>query len=240
MASTDARAGTDAIAEVPAGLAHLIDHTLLDPAATRADIDRLCAEAKQYGFAAVCVNPAWVRRAYENLAGSEVKVASVIGFPLGAATTEVKVLETQRALRDGALEIDMVINVGRLKSGMYLWVGDEIRKIAEVCHAEGAITKVIIETSLLADEEKVVACRLAREAGADFVKTSTGWGAGGATVADVTLMRATVGPEMGVKASGGIRTADDVIAMVRAGATRIGASAGVKIVTGGTAADGQY
>jgi deoxyribose-phosphate aldolase len=123
---------------------------------------------------------------------------------------------------------------------MYLWVGDEIRKIAEVCHAAGAITKVIIETSLLGDEEKVVACRLAREAGADFVKTSTGWGAGGATVADVALMRATVGPEMGVKASGGIRTADDVIAMVRAGATRIGASAGVKIVTGGTAADGQY
>jgi len=231
---------TDTIAEVPADLAHLIDHTLLDPAATRADIDRLCAEAKEYGFAAVCVNPAWVRRAYENLAGSEVKVASVIGFPLGAATTEVKVLETQRALRDGALEIDMVINVGRLKSGLYLWVGDEIRKIAEVCHEGGAITKVIIETSLLSDEEKVVACRLAREAGADFVKTSTGWGAGGATVADVTLMRTTVGPEMGVKASGGIRTAEDVIAMIRAGATRIGASAGVKIVTGGRAADGHY
>jgi deoxyribose-phosphate aldolase len=231
---------TDHIAEVPADLAHYIDHTLLDPAATRADIDLLCAEAKQYGFAAVCLNPAWVRRAYENLAGSDVAVASVIGFPLGAATTEVKVLETRRALRDGAREIDMVINVGRLKSGMHEWVGDEIRKIAEVCHAAGAITKVIIETSLLTDEEKVVACRLAKEAGADMVKTSTGWGSGGATVADGAVMRATVGPEMGVKASGGIRTAEDVHAMIAAGATRIGASAGVKIVTGEKGADGQY
>jgi deoxyribose-phosphate aldolase len=223
---------TDTIAEVPAGLAHLIDHTLLDPAATRADIDRLCAEAKRYGFATVCVNPAWVRRAYENLAGTPVKVASVIGFPLGAATTEVKVHEAHRALRDGAREIDMVINVGRLKSGMHEWVGDEIRQVGEVRHEGGAILKVIIETSLLTDEEKVVACRLAKGAGADYVKTSTGWGTGGATVADVALIRATVGPEMGVKASGGIRTAEDVQAMIAAGATRIGASAGVRIVTG--------
>ncbi len=231
---------TEHIAEVPADLAPYIDHTLLDPAATRADIDALCAEAKRYGFAAVCVNPAWVRRAYENLAGTRVAVASVIGFPLGAATTEVKVLETRRALRDGAREIDMVINVGRLKSGMNEWVGDEIRKIAEVCHEAGAITKVIIETSLLTDAEKVTACRLAKEARADMVKTSTGWGTGGATVADVALMRATVGPEMGVKASGGIRTAQDVQDMIAAGATRIGASAGVKIVTGEKGADGQY
>jgi deoxyribose-phosphate aldolase len=232
--------GTDTVAEGRPDLAHYIDHTLLDPAATRADIDRICIEAKQHGFAAVCVNPAWVRRAYEDLAGSPVKVASVIGFPLGAATTEVKVLETQRALKDGAKEIDMVLNVGRLKSGMYLWVGDEIRKIAEVCHEHGAIVKVILETSLLNDEEKVVSCRLAKEAGADFVKTSTGWGTAGATIPDVVLMRATVGPDMGVKASGGIRNAHDMVAMIEAGATRIGTSAGVKIVTGGTAADGQY
>jgi deoxyribose-phosphate aldolase len=231
---------TETIAQIPTALARLIDHTLLDPAATRADIDRLCAEARQHGFAAVCVNPAWVRRAYENLAGSEVAVASVIGFPLGAATTEVKVLETRRALRDGAREIDMVINVGRLKSGMHEWVGDEIRRIAEVCHEAGAITKVIIETSLLTDAEKVVACRLAKEAKADMVKTSTGWGTGGATVADVALIRATVGPEMGIKASGGIRTAEDVHDMIAAGATRIGASAGVRIITGEKSADGQY
>jgi deoxyribose-phosphate aldolase len=221
---------TRPVPEVHPDLARYIDHTLLDPDATAADIDVLCSEAKEYGFAAVCINPAWVLRAVANLHGTDVAVASVIGFPFGAATTEVKVLETRRALRDGAREVDMVINVGRLKSGMHDMVRDEIAKISAVCHEVGAINKVIIETSMLTDEEKVIACLLAKEAHADMVKTSTGYGGGGATVADVALMRATVGPEMGVKASGGVRTAEAVHEMIEAGATRIGASAGVKIV----------
>jgi len=221
----------DSVAGVSADLAHYIDHTLLDPDTTDAEIDVLCDEAKEYGFAAVCINPVWVRRAVENLRGTDVAVASVIGFTFGAATTEVKVLEAGRALRDGAREIDMVIDVGRLKSGMLDLVRDEIAKISAICHEAGALNKVIIETSLLTDGEKVIACRLAKEAKADMVKTSTGYGGGGATVADVALMRATVGPLMGVKASGGIRTAEAVHEMIEAGATRIGASAGVKIVT---------
>ena len=229
---------TRPVPEVHPDLARYIDHTLLDPDATAADIDVLCSEAKQYGFAAVCINPTWVHRAAENLRGTDVAVASVIGFPFGAATSEVKALEARRAIRDGAREIDMVINVGRLKSGMHDMVRDEIAKISAVCHEVGAINKVIIETALLTDEEKVIACQLARQAKADMVKTSTGYASGGATVFDVALMRETVGPKMGVKAAGGIRTAEDVQDMIAAGATRIGASAGVKIVREEEVAEG--
>jgi len=220
-------------AKVPGDLARYIDHTLLRPDATAAEIDRLCREAKEYGFAAVCINPAWAKRAAENLRGTEVRVASVVGFPFGATTPEVKAMEARRAVRDGAREIDMVINIGALKSGDHDLVRRDVEKVADACHEAGAILKVIIEAALLTDEEKVVASYLAREARADFVKTSTGFGPGGATVHDVLLMRETVGPEMGVKAAGGIRTAEDVREMVAAGATRIGASAGVEIVTGG-------
>jgi len=220
-------------ASVPQDLARYIDHTLLRPDATAAEIDRLCGEAAEYGFAAVCINPAWVKRAAENLRGSDVRVASVVGFPFGATTPEVKALEARRAIRDGAREIDMVINIGALKSGDHGLVRLDIEKVADACHEAGAILKVIIEAALLTDEEKVVASHLAREARADYVKTSTGFGPGGATVHDVLLMRETVGPQMGVKAAGGIRTAEDVREMVAAGATRIGASAGVEIVTGG-------
>jgi len=228
--------------KVPADLARFIDHTLLKPDATAQDIDRYCEEAKRYGFAAVCVNPVWVKRAAQNLRGSPVKVASVVGFPLGAQTTEVKVLETRRALRDGAREIDMVINVGALKSGDQELVKNDIARVAEACHEAGATCKVILETGLLTDEEKVIASRLARAARADFVKTSTGFGPGGATAFDVALMREAVGPRMGIKASGGVRTADQVRELIAAGATRIGASAGVQIVTGGKgeASGGKY
>jgi deoxyribose-phosphate aldolase len=220
-------------AKVPQDLAKFIDHTLLKPDATAADIDRLCDEAAQYGFAAVCLNPSWVKRAAEKLRGTPVRVASVVGFPFGATTSEVKALEARRAIRDGAREIDMVINIGALKSGDHALVRRDIEKVADACREAGAILKVIIEAALLSDEEKVIASHLAKEAKADFVKTSTGYGPGGATVEDVLLMRETVGPEMGVKAAGGIRTAEDVREMVAAGATRIGASAGVQIVTGG-------
>ncbi len=226
-------AGTGA--EVPPDLARYIDHTLLRPDATAEQIDRLCTEAREYGFAAVCINPVWVRRAAGNLRGSGVPVASVIGFPFGATTSEIKALEARRAIRDGAREIDMVINIGALKSGFHDEVREDIARVTDACHESGAINKVIIEAALLTDEEKVVACRLAQQAKADFVKTSTGYASGGATVFDVALMREAVGPKMGVKAAGGIRTAEDVQEMVAAGATRIGASAGVKIVTeGGT------
>lgn len=218
--------------EVPTDLAHVIDHTLLKPDATAEDIDRLCEEASRYGFASVCVNPTWVRRCAEQLRGSEVKVASVVGFPFGAMVPQIKAMEARQALRDGAREIDMVINIGALKSGDASLVRDDIRRISEACHEIGALNKVILETAMLTDEEKVTASHLAREAKADYVKTSTGFGGGGATVRDVLLMRETVGPEMGIKASGGIRTAEDVREMVAAGATRIGASAGVAIVTG--------
>ncbi|HEV8572683.1 MAG TPA: deoxyribose-phosphate aldolase [Actinomycetota bacterium] len=220
-------------AKVPQDLARFIDHTLLKPDATAADIDRLCDEAAQYGFAAVCLNPAWVKRAAEKLRGTPVRVASVVGFPFGATTSDVKALEARRAIRDGAREIDMVINIGALKSGDHALVRRDVEKVADACHEARAILKVIIEAALLSDEEKVMASHLAKEAKADFVKTSTGYGPGGATVEDVLLMRETVGPAMGVKAAGGIRTAEDVREMVAAGATRIGASAGVQIVTGG-------
>jgi deoxyribose-phosphate aldolase len=227
-------------ADVPGDLARYIDHTLLKPDASAADIDRLCAEAAEHRFAAVCINPTWVRRAAENLRGTDVTVASVIGFPFGAATSEVKAVEARRAIRDGAREIDMVINIGALKSGMFDEVREDIARVSDACREAGAANKVIIETALLTDEEKVIACQLARQAKADMVKTSTGYAAGGATVFDVALMREVVGPKMGVKASGGIRTAEDVQEMIAAGATRIGASAGVKIVTGEKGAHGQY
>jgi len=227
-------------ADVPADLARYIDHTLLRPDAVVADIDKLCAEAAEFRFAAVCVNPTWVRRAADDLRNSDVGVASVVGFPFGATPTEIKVFEARRAIRDGAREIDMVINIGALKSGLQAQAREDIARVADACHEAGALCKVIIETGLLTDEEKVIACRLAQLGKADFVKTSTGYAKGGATVFDVALMRETVGPKMGVKASGGIRTAEDVQDMIAAGATRIGASAGVKIVTGEKGVHGQY
>ncbi|NIU71516.1 MAG: deoxyribose-phosphate aldolase [Actinobacteria bacterium] len=221
-----------AASDVPIDLAGYIDHTLLKPESTADDIDELCAEAEQYHFASVCVNPAWVKRAANNLRGTDVKTCSVVGFPLGAATAEIKAMEARRAIRDGAREVDMVINVGALKSGDHDTVLTDIEKVVDSAHEAGAIVKVILETSLLTDEEKVIASALAKKAKADFVKTSTGFGGGGATVYDVALMRETVGPDMGVKASGGVRTASDVEDMIAAGATRIGASAGVQIVGG--------
>ncbi len=219
-----------------ASLAKLIDHTLLKPEATPSQIRKLCEEARQYGFASVCVNPANVRLCAELLRGSPVKVCSVVGFPLGATLPEVKVFETQRVIELGATEVDMVINIGALKGGDSELVARDIRGVVQTAHAAGALVKVIIETALLTDEEKVIACLLAKEAGADFVKTSTGFSTGGATVADVALMRRVVGPSVGVKAAGGIHTREDAESMVRAGATRIGASAGVRIVQGGDGA----
>ncbi len=230
-------------ADVPLDLAQFIDHTMLNPDATAADIDRLCSEAEQYHFASVCINPTWVKRAAANLRGTGVPVCTVIGFPLGATTTEVKMTEARKALRDGAREIDMVLNIGALKSGETEQVYNDIAKVVDAAHEVGAICKVILETALLGDEEKVIASALAKRARADFVKTSTGFGPGGATVYDVALMRETVGPEMGVKASGGVRTADDAEDMIAAGATRIGASAGVQIVSrsdGGDSDDERY
>ncbi len=225
---------------VPLDLARYIDHTLLKPDATAADIDTLCDEAAEHGFASVCVNPTWVRRAAARLRDADVAVASVIGFPFGATPSDVKAFEARRAIRDGAREIDMVINIGALKSGDLDLVRSDIARVSDACHEAGAINKVIIEAALLSDAEKIIASRLAREAHADMVKTSTGYAKGGATVYDVALMREAVGPKMGVKAAGGIRTAEDVQEMIAAGATRIGASAGVKIVSGQGGASGQY
>jgi deoxyribose-phosphate aldolase len=210
----------------------MIDHTLLKPDVTPDQIAQLCFEARKYGFASVCVNPGHVRLCADLLRGSDVKVCTVIGFPLGATSPEAKVYETETALRDGATEIDMVINIGALKGGDFTWVARDIRGVVETSHTAGAIVKVIIETALLTDEEKIKACLLAKEAGADFVKTSTGFSGGGATVEDIALMRRVVGPEMGVKASGGVHTFEEARSLVEAGATRIGASAGVKIVQG--------
>ncbi len=230
-------------ADVPLDLAQFIDHTMLNADATAEDIDQLCQEAERYHFASVCINPTWVKRAANNLRGTGVPVCTVIGFPLGATTTEVKMTEARKALRDGAREIDMVINIGALKSGETEVVYNDIAKVVDAAHEVGAVCKVILETALLSDEEKVVASALAKRARADFVKTSTGFGPGGATVYDVALMRETVGPEMGVKASGGVRTAHDAEDMIAAGATRIGASAGVQIVSrsdGGDSDDERY
>lgn len=218
--------------DVPMDLAKYIDHTLLKPDATADQIDVLCDEALEFGFASVCINPTWVKRAAERLRGSEVKVCTVIGFPLGANTPDVKAAEARRALRDGAREVDMVINVGALKSGQHELVRKDIERVVDAARESGAVTKVILETGLLTDEEKVIASSLAKQAKADFVKTSTGFAGSGATVYDVALMRETVGPEMGVKASGGVRTLEDAEDMIAAGATRIGASAGVQIVGG--------
>jgi deoxyribose-phosphate aldolase len=216
-------------------IAALIDHTLLKPEATRDDIRRLCDEARRHGFASVCINPYWVSLAAAELKGSPVKVCTVVGFPLGASVTAVKVVEAEAALRDGARELDMVINIGALRSGDQETVLADIRAVAQAAHAGGAILKTILETALLDDNQKVVACTLARLAGADFVKTSTGFGPGGATAQDVALMRLTVGPGLGVKAAGGIRSLDDLRKMVAAGATRIGASASVKMLEAATA-----
>src|SRR5256886_3147550 len=209
--------------------ASLIDHTLLKPDATDDDIKKLCEEAARYHFASVCVNPAWVRVAACSLHGSGVPVCTVIGFPLGATFADVKAYEARRAILDGAREVDMVINIGALKSGDDCLVEHDIRSVVEVAHEHDVICKVIIETALLTDDEKVRACLAAKNAGADFVKTSTGFSKGGATVADIALMRRTVGAGLGVKASGGVKGLDDARALVEAGATRIGASVGVKI-----------
>jgi deoxyribose-phosphate aldolase len=211
-------------------VASMIDHTLLKPDAARADIETLCREAAEYGFATVCVNPAWVALCAQQLSGTSVKVCSVVGFPLGATTPDAKQYETRRAIFDGAREIDMVINLGALKSGDFGVVACDMEAVTVPCREAGVLSKVIIEAALLTDEEKVAACTLAKAAGADFVKTSTGFAAGGATAADVALMRRVVGEEMGVKAAGGVRDLDGMKAMIAAGATRIGASAGVRIV----------
>jgi len=233
---------------VPTDVAKLIDHTLLKPDAGYADIDRLCDEAKQYGFASVCVNPMFVERCAKRLKGSGVKTCSVIGFPLGATPKEIKALEARRAIRDGAKELDMVIAIGALKSGDHRYVYEDIALVAEAARDGSALLKVIIETGLLTDEEKVAACVLAKKARADFVKTSTGFGHGGATVHDVELMARAVDHQLQVKASGGVKGVDDARKMVAAGASRIGASVGVKIVreskglstVGSSAKGGQY
>ena len=209
--------------------AGLIDHTLLKPEASESDIRRLCEEAAQFGFASVCVNPAWVKRASEFLRGSSVPVCTVIGFPLGATLPDVKAYEARRSIFNGAREVDLVINVGALKSGDDCAVEDDINAVVVAAHENGVLVKVIIETALLTDEEKVRACLASKNAGADFVKTSTGFAKGGATVEDVSLMRRAVGAALGVKASGGVKGIEDARAMFEAGATRIGASVGVKI-----------
>ncbi|MBV6451872.1 MAG: Deoxyribose-phosphate aldolase [Anaerolineales bacterium] len=213
-------------------IAKMIDHTLLKPDATQQEIAQLCYEARKYGFASVCVNPTWVSLCAELLKGSDVKVCTVIGFPLGATSSETKAFETETAIKQGATEIDMVINVGALKARDIETVARDIRGVVKAAHAHNVIVKVIIETVLLTDEEKTIASLTSKEAGADFVKTSTGFAGGGATVRDVELMRKAVGPQMGVKASGGVRTFEDAQNMIQAGATRIGASAGVKIIQG--------
>jgi deoxyribose-phosphate aldolase len=211
-------------------VARLIDHTLLRPEATADDIRKVCAEARQHGFASVCVNPYWVPLVAAELAGSEVKVCTVVGFPLGASTTRSKVAETVEAVRAGAQEIDMVLNIGELRGGNHDAVRDDIQAVAAAAHQGKAILKVILETALLSDQQKAAGCSLAKLAGAEFVKTSTGFSTHGATVHDVALMRRAVGAETGVKASGGIRTLEDLESMVAAGASRVGASASVKIV----------
>lgn len=207
----------------------LIDHTALKPNTNKESILKLIAEAKTYDFASVCVNPCWVALAHQELKNTDIKVCTVIGFPLGANTTEVKVFETKDAIEKGAQEIDMVINIAMLKDKEYDYVENEIHQIVEAAK-DKAIVKIIIETCLLTDEEKIKACELSQKAGADFVKTSTSFSTGGATVHDIALMRKTVGAEMGVKASGGVHTHEEALAMVEAGATRIGASASVKLL----------
>jgi len=214
-----------------ASLAAMIDHTLLKPEATITQIERLCDEGRQYRFASVCVNPCHVRACAERLQGTTTKVCTVVGFPLGASSSATKAFEAERALQDGAREIDMVINIGMLKSGNEKFVEEDIRAVVAVAKRSAALTKVILETSLLTEDEKTRACRLAKQAGADFVKTSTGFGGAGATVEDVALMRKVVGSSMGVKASGGIRTYEEARALIASGANRLGTSASVQIVS---------
>jgi deoxyribose-phosphate aldolase len=223
---------TSSLGNIPQdpSIARMIDHTLLKPEATSDQIAQLCYEARKYEFASVCINPTHVKMCTELLRGSPVRVCTVIGFPLGASSTEVKVFETETALRDGATEIDMVINIGALKAKDYDLVSKDINGVVRMAHATGSLVKVIIETALLTDQEKEIASLLAKEAGADFVKTSTGFSSGGATAEDIALMRRAIGPEMGIKAAGGVKSYEDAQRMIFAGATRIGASAGVKIV----------
>ena len=211
-------------------IAKYIDHTNLKAYTSKEDIIKLCEEAKKYNFYAVCVNPYRVKLAKKQLQGTNIKVATVIGFPLGATPTEVKVFEAKKALEDGADEVDMVLNIGALKDKDYKYVRNDIAEVVRIAHEKGAIVKVIIETCYLSDNEKEIACKLAMEAGADFVKTSTGFGTGGATIEDVKLMRKVVGDKLGVKAAGGIRTYEEALAMINAGANRIGTSSGVKII----------
>ena len=237
-AGAERLSSTIGVIPTDASLASMIDHTMLKPDATPDQIAQLCFEARKYNFASVCVNPTWVELCAQLLRGSPVKVCTVIGFPLGASAAEVKAFETENALDNGATEIDMVINIGALKARDLELVARDIRGVVMASHARGVIVKVIIEAVLLTDEEKTLACLLAKEAGADFVKTSTGFAGGGATVHDVALMRRVVGPEMGIKAAGGVRTYEDAENMIKAGATRIGASAGVKILQGPVAAPG--
>jgi deoxyribose-phosphate aldolase len=229
-AGADRVSASERLTKIDPSIAALIDHTILKPEATRNDVVKICREARQYGFASVCVNPYWVPLVRAELAGSAVKVCTVVGFPLGATSTEAKVAETAVAVRVGATEIDMVINIGALRSGDDDAVRQDIRQVVETAHEAGAIVKVILETALLDDAQKATACALAKQAGADFVKTSTGFSTSGATAHDVALMRSVVGPGMGIKAAGGIRTLNDLRAMTAAGATRIGASASIKIV----------
>lgn len=217
-------------------IAQYIDHTILNADATDADVQRICLEAKEYQFKTVCIQPFWVNYAKDLLAGTDVGITTVIGFPLGANTTEIKVAEAELAVAQGVSDVDMVINIGALKSEDYTSVANDIQAVVDAV-AGRAIVKVIIETSLLSKNEKIRASEIAKQAGADFVKTSTGFSTGGATLDDVRLMRATVGPEMGVKASGGVRSYEDAVAMIEAGATRIGASSGISIVEGAARAE---
>lgn len=224
--------GIEAAGGVEPDLAGMIDHTMLKPDATVSEIQKLCAEAKKYGFASVCINPGYVPLCAKLLQGTEVKVCTVIGFPLGATSTASKAFETEQAIRDGAQEVDMVINVGMLKSGDYEYIESDIFAVVSTARRYRVLSKVILETGFLNDEEKIQACVLCKRAGADFVKTSTGFGKGGATAGDIALMRRIVGSAMGVKASGGVRSREDALTMVASGADRIGASASVKIVLG--------
>lgn len=240
VAGTSPGEPNDAVVDIPiipSDVAKYIDHTLLKPEATAEQIDALCAEAKEHTFYSVCVNTSWVRRCARNLQGTPVKVCAVVGFPLGAMSGRSKNFETRHAIEDGAREIDMVINVGALKSRDFKAVEEDIKWVRRAC-TRNVILKVIIETALLSDDEKVLVCQIAKNAGADFVKTSTGFSHHGATVADVRLMRRTVGPKMGVKAAGGVRSFADAVDMIKAGATRLGTSSGVKIVRGETVEGG--
>lgn len=235
-----ASVGVDAAGGVAPDIAKMIDHTLLKPEATVEQVNTLCSEAKKFNFASVCINPAYVTLCAHLLKDTNVRVCTVIGFPLGATTTETKAFETENVIRNGATEVDMVINVGRLKSKEYAMVENDIFAVVSQAKRHNVLTKVILETGLLTDEEKVIACMLAKRAGADFVKTSTGFSKGGATAADIALMRYVVGNSMGVKASGGVRTREDALAMVASGADRIGASASVAIASGTTTSGGGY